>query len=133
MIYNTPHYIEWKLDCISDGSALSATDLVSTMMTTQDGQVLLDLIRGGSLLTMKVSPGTGGEVPNTTINVTLSDAQSNSIWADTGLSYTAYSRHDLTKDNNNFPIPVMEALYLAINDIGDSGDKVTLYFSTWVE
>jgi hypothetical protein len=81
---------------------------------------------------MKVSPGTGGVIPDTTINITLSDDEQDALYTKTAISKDAISWHSLNDDIGIY-IPVMGALYLTINDIGTSGDQVTLYFITWKE
>ena len=121
------HYIKWKVVLTSDGAALSATDLIALMPARLKRDV-----QGETLMLMKVSPGTGGVIPDTTLNITLTDDEGDTIWADTGISKDAVTWHDLSADVDAY-IPVLGLLYLAINDIGGSGDQVTLYFITWVE
>lgn len=123
------HYLKWKVVLTSDNSALSATDILSS--TYMSARMLRD-IQGETLMTLKVSPGTGGVIPDTTINITLSDDESDALWTKTGISKDAISWHDLSADIKMY-IPVTGKLYLTINDIGGSGDQVTLYFLTWVE
>lgn len=121
------HYIKWKVVLTSNGSALSATDLIGEMSSKMKGKV-----QGETLMLMKISPGTGGVIPNTTINIILSDDESDAVFTTTGVSKDAISWHDLSNDINAY-IPVMGLLYLTLNDIGDSGDQVTLYFISWQE
>ena len=123
------HYIKWKVVCTSDGSAYSAADILALSdMPTR----LLRKIQGETLMKMKVSPGTGGVIPDTTINIILSDDEQDALYTKTGISKDAISWHDLNDDIGIF-IPVMGKLYLTFNDIGSSGDQVTLYFITWKE
>lgn len=130
VVKKSGHYVKWKVLCTSDGSALSATDI----LTVANGMPasLRRNVQGQTLMKMKVSPGIGGVIPNATINITLTDDEDDSLWADTGISKDAISWHDMSKDINIY-IPITGKLYLAINDLGDSGDQVTLYFITWYE
>lgn len=122
------HYLSWKVICTSDGDALSATDLVALMPPG-----LKALAQGSSMMIMKVSPGLTTVAPDTTIDVTLSDAQGTAIFVHTGYSNTADTTGiSLAEDFNQYPT-VHDAFYLAISDIGSSGDQVTLYFECWVE
>lgn len=123
------HYLKWSVTLTSDGAALSATDLLAH--ANMPSRLLRD-IQGETLMLMKVSPGTGGVIPNTTINVTLSDDEEDALFTETGVSKDAISWHDLSSDIGAFP-PITGKLYLTLNDIGDSGDQVTLYFITWLE
>ena len=81
---------------------------------------------------LKVSPGTGAVIPNTTIDITLADEEGDTIWSDTAISKDAVTWHTLSSTIGAYP-PITGKLYLALNDIGDSGDQVTLYFITWRE
>ena len=123
------HYIKWKVVCTSDGAAYSATDLLS--LSTMPTRLLRE-IQGETLMLMKVSPGTGGVIPDTTIDITISDDEQDAVFTQTTISKDAISWHDLSSDVNAY-IPIMGVLYLTINDIGTSGDQVTLYFITWKE
>ena len=125
-VSQTQHYIKWKVVCTSDGEALSATDMLDLLPES------LRFVQGETLMSMKVSPGTGAVIPNATIDITLSDAESDALWTDTTISKDAISWHDMSKDLPNY-IPVLGALYLTMNDIGDAGDQVTLYFTSWRE
>lgn len=122
------HYYLWKIVCTSDGSSLPATDLVSLMPAS-----LKNIAQGSSLMVMKVSPGAGTVSPDTTINVTLSDAQGTAVFTGTGYSYTADTTGiSLSNDFNQYPT-IFDVFYLTMNDIGALGDQVTLYFFCWVE
>lgn len=121
------NYVVWKVVCTSDGNALSSTDLIGRMTD----QKLKDLVIGSTAMIMTVSPGSGGVAPDTTINVTLSDGHRD-YFVDTGISNTADSFNDLSQDFNAY-LPVYPLFKLALNDIGTSGDQVTLYFDCWRE
>jgi hypothetical protein len=111
--------------CTSNGSALTATDLVALMPDSiKDVEQVL--------MKMKVVPGTTTVAPDTTIDVTLTDEEGDTLWADTGISNVANSWHTLSADIAIYP-PIFSELNLALNDIGDSGDQVTLYFISWIE
>lgn len=122
------HYLTWKVICTSDGSALSATDLVAQMDNN-----LKKLVQGSTMMIMKVSPGTGSVAPDTTIDVTLSDAQATAIFVHAGYSNIADTTGiSLAEDFNQY-FTVHDKFYLTLSDIGTAGDQVTLYFECWVE
>jgi len=121
------HYIKFKVVCTSDGSALTATDLVAEF----EEQTSVKLVRGLTAMLLKVVPGTTTVIPNTTIDITLTDEESSELWSDTGISKDEATWHSLADDINAYP-PILDKLYLAINDIGDSGDQVTFYFHCWI-
>jgi hypothetical protein len=124
-VSKTRHYLKWKVVCTSDGSSCSATDLIALMPP--------DLARQEqALMKMKVVPGTAGVAPDTTIDITLTDDEGDTLWADTGISNVANSWHTLSADIG-IHLPVFSKLYLAVSDIGGSGDQVTLYFISWME
>ena len=124
-VSQTRHYLKWKVVCTSDGSSMSATDLVALMPDNLKN-------KEQALMKLKVSPGTGGVIPDTTINITLTDDEGDSLWADTDISKDAVTWHTLSKDVGIY-IPIFSKLYLAFNDIGTAGDQVTLYFISWME
>ena len=127
-VSKTSHYLLWKVVCTSDGSGMAATDLVALM----DAQ-LKTMVQGSTQMIMKVSPGTGGVAPDTTIDVTLSDAQGAAIFTHAGYSNVADTTGiSLAEDYNAYPT-VYGAFYLTLNDIGTTGDQVTLYFEAWIE
>jgi hypothetical protein len=125
---NSAHYIKFKVVCTSDGDALTATDLVAEF----EEQTSARLVRGLTAMLLKVVPGTGAVIPGTTINITLTDEEEDALWADTGISKDAATWHSLADDINAYPM-ILDKLYLAINDIGDEGVQVTLYFHCWIE
>jgi hypothetical protein len=128
LISKAGHYMQWKVVCTSDGDALSATDLVASMP-----EKLKQLVQGATLMVMTVSPGTGSVAPDTTIDVTLSNAQGIAVFVHTGYSNTADTTGiSLAEDFNQYPT-VFGLFYLTLNDIGTAGDQVTLYFDCWVE
>ena len=127
LVSEAGHYVKWKVVCTSDGSALSATDILSEM-----GERLLERVQGQTAMLMKVEPGAGGVIPDTTINVTLTDAEDDTLWSDTGISKDTVSWHLLSADISAYP-PVLSEFNLTLNDIGGSGDQVTLYFIMWRE
>jgi hypothetical protein len=128
LISKAGHYMQWKVVCTSDGDALSATDLVASMPEN-----LKRIVQGATLMVMTVSPGTGSVAPDTTINITLSNAQGIAVFVHTGYSNTADTTGiSLAEDFNQYPT-VFGLFYLTISDIGASGDQVTLYFDCWVE
>ena len=127
VLYHAKHYMEWQVVCTSDGDALSATDLVALMPDR-----VKYLVQGSSQLIMTVKPGTATTAPTTTIDVTLTDARA-AIFAETGYSESANTTGiSLATDYNQYPT-VFDKFYLTLNDIGDSGDQVTLIFFCWIE
>lgn len=123
------NYTYLKLACTSDGSSMSATDFMPYL---QDQGIKSKLV-GSTILVLDVEPGTGGVAPDATIDVTLSNTAGLSVWADTGISYSANTTgNDLSTDYGQYPA-LQGKMYLTINDVGDSGDMVTLYFLVYRE
>ena len=128
LVSKAGHYMQWKVVCTSDGSSLSATDIVALMPEN-----LKRVVQGASHMVMTVSPGTGSVAPDTTIDVTLSNAQGIAVFVHTGYSNTADTTGiSLAEDFNQY-LTVFGLFYLALNNIGTAGDQVTLYFDCWIE
>lgn len=128
IVSKSGHYLTWKIVCTSDGDALSATDVVVLM-----SDAMKRLVQGSTLMVMTVVPGTSSVAPDTTINVTLGNSLGITIFSATGYSYTANTTGiSLAQDFTQYPT-VHDKFYLTINDIGSSGDQVTLYFECWLE
>lgn len=128
LISKSKHYLQFKVVCTSNGSSLAATDLVALMSDKMKTE-----LQGVTLMVMTVSPGTSTVAPDTTINVTLSNAQGIAIFTHTGYSNTADTTGiSLAEDFNQYPT-IFDKFYLTLNDIGTTGDQVTLYFDCWVE
>jgi hypothetical protein len=122
------HYLTWKVVCTSDGSSLAATNLVASMDAN-----LKKLVQGSTMMIMKVSPGLTTVAPDTTIDVTFSDAQGTAIFVHAAYSNVADTTGiSLAEDYNQYPT-VHDKFYLTLNDIGTAGDQVTLYFECWME
>jgi len=122
------HYLLWKVVCTSNGSALSATDLVALMEPSLKSEV-----QGSTLMVLKVSPGTGSVIPDTTIDITLADAQGTTIFTHAGYSKDAETTGiNLGEDYGAYPT-VYDKFYLTLSDIGTAADQVTLYFEAWIE
>jgi len=128
-VARTPHYLYWKVVCTSDGSALSATDLLA--LSTLDPQLKYEM-QGATMMIMDVIPGTGGVIPNTTIDVTWSNSLVDVYDNDAFSKDADTPGNDLSEDYNQYP-PILEQLKLTLNDIGDSGDQVTLGILCWIE
>ena len=65
--------------------------------------------------------------------VTITNENGQTLYAETGFSKDAPTAgNDMSVDYGQYP-PIYSRMYLAINDIGDAGDEVTLYFFCWVE
>ena len=121
------HLLKWQVVCTSDASALSATDLIALMPDNLKGRA-----QGSLMLTMTVKPGTAGVIPNTTINVTLSNDEDHTIYSASAFSKDAVTvGAALSEDYGEF-LPVYGVLKLALNDIGDAGDQVTLIFNCYI-
>jgi len=130
-VFRGSRYIKVKITCISDGNALTAYDLLSNYPDK-------GLVQGATGYLLKVVPGTGDVIPNTTIDITLGDDEGSTLWSDTTISKDATTWHPLYLSTNGstvggpFP-PITGKLYLTLNDIGDSGDTITLYLIVWRE
>ena len=99
LISKAGHYMQWKVVCTSDGNSLSATDIVALMPEN-----LKRVVQGASLMVMTVSPGTGSVAPDTTIDITLSNAQGIAVFVHTGYSNTADTTGiSLAEDFNQYP------------------------------
>lgn len=123
----------FKATCTGDGTALTATNILSTTygMSTAHIKTLRD---GHSLKLLWVNPGTGGTQPSGTINVTLTNefaSDTAELWSETGISNTTNTWYPLWEDIGDYP-PILGKINLAINDIG-SGKVVVLYFITGKE
>jgi len=115
------HYKIWKVVCTGD----NAEDTGSVIPYPQGVK------QGDSLLSLIVVPGTGGVAPDTTIDLTLKNEHF-TLWTKTGISNTAQSDHKLSTDILTYP-PLIRDLTVVFNDIGATGDQVTLYFLIWEE
>ena len=129
LVAQAGHYVKWSLTCTSNASALSATDILAVSGMPPR---LLKLISGSTLMLMKVYPGESSVIPDTTINIILSDDEADALYTKTAISKDAISWHDLSSDIDAYP-PITGSLYLTLNDIGSAGDQVTLYFICWRE
>lgn len=128
LLYRAGHYMKWQVLCTSDGDALSATDLVALMSDQMQREV-----QGSTLMILTVSPGTGGVIPDTTIDVTLSNDEAVAVYSETAITEAAVTTGlSLAADFNQYPT-VFDKLYLTLSDIGTSGDQVTLVFDCWIE
>lgn len=123
------NYIKWFVILTSDTNALTAVDLLAR---PELGRRLKSMIQGASLMLMKVVPGTGSAKPTTTIDIQLEDEENHDLWAKTGISANGMTWHKLWEDIGSYP-PILTELNVVINDIGGSGDEVTLYFICWIE
>ena len=90
-------------------------------------------VQGGTMMIMTVSPGTTTVAPDTTIDITLSNAQGIAVFVHTGYSNTADTTGiSLAEDFNQY-LTAHDKFYLTLNDIGSAGDQVTIYFECWDE
>lgn len=129
MISRDAHYAYFNLHCVSDGSALTATNLGPRLKAAG----ILEALAGSSLMVMDVVPGTGAVAPDTTIDVTITNAAGLAVYSETSLSNSANSiGNSMSSDYNQYP-PLFSTTYLTISDIGSSGDEVDLYFLVWIE
>lgn len=127
LVSRAGHRALWKVVCTSNGSALTATDLVALMPAQ-----LKELVQKASLMVMTVSPGTGAVAPDATIDVTLSNEQAIAIFTHTGYSNVADTTGiSLAEDYGQY-LPIFGKFYLTLSDIGTAGDQVTLYIDCWV-
>jgi hypothetical protein len=128
MVGKVGRAFKWKILCTSDGSALSSTDIMPLISDVD----LKSHIRASMMMTLAIKPGVAAVAPDNTIDVTLANDESVTIFSQTGISYNANTAGlDLSKDYGQFPV-VYDKLYLALNDIGASGDQVTLLFENWI-
>jgi hypothetical protein len=135
----TDHYLKWQALCTSDGSTLTATDL---MVASSSAEAVVTIernlkgkISGATLMVLRAVSGTGGVVPNGTYTVTLNNDENNAIFTSGNFPVVydvANSHASLAEDMGQYPT-AFDKLYAVISDIGDSGDQVTLIFECWKE
>lgn len=123
-------WFTWQAECTSDGTALSATNLF-ILAKAQLSEADFNLFRMACITDMDVRPGTGSTLPNTTINITLSDAIHGTRYSHTAIDQTQDTNQNPVEDTGQC-LDVTSSFSLALNDIGDAGDKVTLVFTGWV-
>ena len=122
------NYAAFGMRFTSDGNALSATDIIARIANT----TLKGKVQGGTFYKMGIDPGEGGVIPNAAFDITITNYWGMSIYTGTSLSYTADSWPDMVTPMGVYP-PVLNEFNIAISDIGDAGDQVTLYFYFWIE
>lgn len=128
-VARTQNYIYWKIVCTSDGTDPDAVNILSS--TYIDNQFLIELQKS-TMLVMDVIPGIGGVQPDETITITMSNSLVQ-FYTGTGFAYDANTVGNLlSTDYSMFP-PVLDKLYIDINDIGSDGDQVTLAILGWIE
>jgi hypothetical protein len=134
--YKAGHYYKFKTILTSDGSTLTATDILTSNTSAEAVATMPEEIRktimGQTMMYMKVVPGTSGVAPNGTLDISILDDEGDTLWADTAITQSSNTWHKLYEDISDRPA-IFEKIYLTFNDIGDSGDQVTLYFIIWVE
>jgi hypothetical protein len=117
-----------KVNCVSDGDALTATDFVQYA----DEELMRYLRLGATMMVMDVVPGTGAAAPTGTINITISNIEQLAVYTDTGISNVANTLgQDLSVDYTQYP-SIDSKMYITLNDIGNAADSVAFYFKCWV-
>lgn len=128
IIFNSRHYIYYELNCISDGAALTATDIVQYM-----GSSMKEAAIGSTMMVLDVVPGTGDTAPNTTFAITIYNALGLTVWAEVDISNLGNTMgNSLASDYGQYPT-LMNIMKLEIDDIGDAGDVIKLYVLGWTE
>lgn len=122
------NYAAFGMTFTSDGSAMAATDIIARIANA----TLKSNVQGKTLYKIGVSPGSGGVAPNAAFDITVTNDWDMIIYAGTSISHSAESWPDIFVSMAVYP-PVLNEFNLAIGDIGDSGDQVTLYFYFWVD
>jgi hypothetical protein len=125
------HSYKWQVTCVSDGSALTATDLIPLMRTADPD--LASLVQASLLMTMTCSPGTGAVAPDNTFVMTLQNEQNRTIYTSPTLSYTADTVGLKLSSTYKQALPVYTQLKIACDDIGTAGDTVVFIFECWLE
>ena len=123
------NYIKWRLRCVSDASALTATDVFSETHMPRDIKTKL---QGLTYMLMKIDPYPDAVALETTLNIIISDSEGDALYTSTGNSASAISWHDLSTDIGAYPT-ALENLYVTFNDLGDAGNTFDLYFICWRE
>lgn len=122
------HMFRWKITCTSDGSALTATDLLALMLRSP----LRIEVQRSVLMIMDIDPGDDSVAPNDPFTVSIYNAEGMLVFATTtGDAESTITGIDMSEDWNQY-IPVHERLYLGITDIGSDGDKVIIYIEGWI-
>ena len=131
MILLGKRHLTFKMECISDGSQLAPT-----LLSTFTGWGILSAdqkmsISYGRLVSLTTVPGTGTEQPLSAYDVSLYNGLGASIFVAPGRSISAAEItfptivSDVAPNMNGIP-------YLRIADLGDAGDKTSLYLEVCV-
>lgn len=120
---------EWftiKLECISDGNALSDTLFSAISGFDSIPAEARQAIMFGRLMSLTTVPGTGGEAPLAVYTPTIKNGLGASILAPADRSTTVT---EIAYPSN---LTMMQGTpSVGITDLGDSGDKTTLYLEIW--
>jgi len=128
IIEQSHNYLRWRLHCISDGNALTATDIFSESYTPRD---LKSRLQGHTYMRMDYVPD-GTLTPTDEITITLSNTVGTTMWSgDTTAAATAET-FDLSTDIAMYPT-FYAKMFIAFDDPGAAGEVFDLYFECWKE
>lgn len=122
------NYASFGVLFTSDGNALSATDIIARI----GNMTLKSNVQGRTLYAINVSPGTDAAAPNAAFTLAITNDWDKSLVSLASIDHSADSWPDITEDMALYP-PILNELNIALGDIGDAGDQVTVYFYFWIE
>lgn len=128
IVYKQGNYVVLTLLFTSDGSATTAQN-IKTGMTLAES----DAFDRATWMTMDIDPGTEGVAPGATIDISFLDATGKTHFAHTAYAYDADTIGvDLSEDEGRY-LCAYDMTNITFNDIGDSGDQITLQLTGYIE
>ena len=129
-VRNVNHWVEWKVRCVGDGSAVAATDFLTLSTMTQAQK---DLIMKSMFLYYDIIVGAGAAAPGAAYDITITDDLGVTKYSHTISTYaTSTAGYDLAEDSS-YPWQCPAQLNVAIGDLGASSDEITIVFHCWIE
>ena len=129
-VNNTNHWIEWKVRCVGDGSAVAATNIMAPSIMSAAQR---ELISKSMFCYMDIIVGAGSAAPGAAYDITITDQLGVTKYTHTISTYatTTYG-YDLAEDSS-YPWLCPLALNLAVGDLDANLDEITIVFHCWIE